>query len=137
MNIEKLDYFIAAAELVNFTKAADRCRIAQTTMSKYIAQLEAEFDCVLFYRTNKGCGLTEKGEILYQHAVRIRNEYSELVSDIKEEKSGELNIGFDGSHFLCLFLRIFSRNIPTLNSMCQLMMRKLLYENFFTGGSVL
>lgn len=112
MNIEKLDYFIAAAELGNFTKAADRCRIAQTTMSKYIAQLEAEFDCVLFYRTNKGCGLTEKGEILYQHAVRIRNEYSELVSDIKEEKSGELNIGFDGSHFFVPIFKDFQQEYP-------------------------
>lgn len=112
MNIDKLDYFIAAAELGNFTKAADKCKIAQTTMSKYIAQLERDFDCVLFYRTNKGCSLTEKGEILYEHAVKIRKEYSELVSDIMEDPSGELNIGFDGSHFFVPIFKEFKQEYP-------------------------
>lgn len=42
MDIDKLYYFFAAAESESFTKAADRCHIAQTTMSKYIAQLEKE-----------------------------------------------------------------------------------------------
>lgn len=112
MNIDKLDYFIAAAELGNFTRAADKCKIAQTTMSKYIAQLEGEFDCVLFNRTNKGCELTDKGEILYEHALKIRKEYSALVSDIKEEASGELNIGFDGSHFFVPIFREFQQEYP-------------------------
>ena len=35
MDIDKLYYFFAAAESESFTKAADRCHIAQTTMSKY------------------------------------------------------------------------------------------------------
>lgn len=40
MDIDKLYYFFAAAESESFTKAADRCHIAQTTMSKYIAHRE-------------------------------------------------------------------------------------------------
>ena len=44
MDIQKLDYFLTAADTGNFTQAADQCRIAQTTMSKYIAQLESEFN---------------------------------------------------------------------------------------------
>lgn len=112
MNIDKLEYFIAAAELENFTKAAEKCMIAQTTMSKYISQLESELDAVLFFRTNKGCALTEKGRILYEHAVKIRNEYSEMVSEIKEERSGELNIGFDGSHFFVPIFREFQLEYP-------------------------
>lgn len=48
MDIDKLYYFFAAAESESFTKAADRCHIAQTTMSKYIAQLEKETGCTLF-----------------------------------------------------------------------------------------
>ena len=47
MDIDKLYYFFAAAESESFTKAADRCHIAQTTMSKYIAQLEKETGCRL------------------------------------------------------------------------------------------
>lgn len=51
MDIDKLYYFFAAAESESFTKAADRCHIAQTTMSKYIAQLEKETGCTLFLRS--------------------------------------------------------------------------------------
>lgn len=112
MNIDKLEYFIAAAELGNFTKAAERCQIAQTTMSKYISQLESEFDCVLFHRTNKGCELTEKGQILYDHAITLQHEYSELVLEIKEDRSGEMNIGFDGSHFFVPIFREFQLENP-------------------------
>ena len=54
MDINKLKYFFAAAELCNFTKAAERCHIAQTTMSKYIRKLENEVGCDLFVRGNKG-----------------------------------------------------------------------------------
>ena len=49
MDIDKLYYFFAAAESESFTKAADRCHIAQTTMSKYIAQLEKETGCTLSF----------------------------------------------------------------------------------------
>lgn len=42
MDINKLYYFFAAAESDSFTRAAEHCHIAQTTMSKYIAQLEEE-----------------------------------------------------------------------------------------------
>lgn len=68
MDIKKLNYFIAAADTGNFSKAADSYGIAQTTMSKYIAGLEEEFDCALFVRTNKGCELTEHGRLLYEKA---------------------------------------------------------------------
>ena len=53
MDINKLPYFFRAAERLNFTRAAEDCHIAQTTMSKYIAVLEAELGVPLFARTGK------------------------------------------------------------------------------------
>ena len=40
MNIENLQYLICLVETLNFTKAAQRCHIAQTAMSRYIPGLE-------------------------------------------------------------------------------------------------
>ena len=60
MDIDKLYYFFAAAESESFTKAADRCHIAQTTMSKYIAQLEKETGCTLFLRSRSRLLLQRK-----------------------------------------------------------------------------
>lgn len=99
MDIQKLDYFLTAADTGNFTQAADQCRIAQTTMSKYIAQLESEFNCKLFYRTNKGCELTDQGQIFYEKALAMKKDYANLVAALKQDHSRDLNLGLDGSHF--------------------------------------
>lgn len=66
MDIDKLYYFFAAAESESFTKAADRCHIAQTTMSKYIAQLEKETSCTLFLRSRSRLSLTKEGRQFYE-----------------------------------------------------------------------
>ena len=42
MDLIKLKYFIAAAELLNFSKAAEACNITQTAIGKYINKLENE-----------------------------------------------------------------------------------------------
>lgn len=42
MDLAKIQYFLEAARLNNFTEAARKCHIAQTTMTKYISQLEKE-----------------------------------------------------------------------------------------------
>lgn len=104
MDVQKLDYFLAAADTENFTQAADQCGIAQTTMSKYIHQLEKEFNCRLFYRTNKGCGLTEQGQIFYDKAVNMQKCYQDLMNALHQDCAQELNLSLDGAHF---FLRIF------------------------------
>ena len=49
MDIDKLELFYAAANSRSFTQAAEKCNVAQTTMSKYIAQLEEELGTKLFY----------------------------------------------------------------------------------------
>ncbi|MDD5823045.1 MAG: LysR family transcriptional regulator [Firmicutes bacterium] len=104
MNIGKLDYFLAAAETGNFTEAADKCGIAQTTMSKYIAQLEDELGVALFERNNKGCVLTSDGHIFCDGVLEILRGYNELLMRLKGDRDNELNLGFDGSHF---FLPVF------------------------------
>lgn len=66
-------YFVAAAEELNFTKAAERCFISQQSLSSAIAKLEESLDVELFQRKKK-LELTPAGECLYRHAKAIVTE---------------------------------------------------------------
>ena len=52
MNLENMKCFISLAECLNFTKAADKEHITQTSMSRKISSLEEELNVRLFYRDN-------------------------------------------------------------------------------------
>ena len=53
-----LEYFVAAAEELNFTHAADRLHVSQPPFSKQIHDLEGELGTNLFERGRKGAALT-------------------------------------------------------------------------------
>ena len=53
INFLNLEYFLAAAEELNFTRAAKRLYISQQSLSNHISNMEKEFDVVLFNRTSR------------------------------------------------------------------------------------
>ena len=104
MDLIKLKYFIAAAELLNFSKAAEACNITQTAIGKYINKLENEIGCTLFYRTNKGVSLTEAGEKFYVGVKEISEQYEKLLKQIIAGKNEFLRIGIAGDYLPVNFL---------------------------------
>lgn len=62
MQIRQLEYFVAVAEQLNFTKAAKQFYISQTAVTLQIKALEEELGVVLFYRTNRKVELTPAGK---------------------------------------------------------------------------
>src|ERR1700739_4376034 len=71
MEIRHLRYFIAVAELRNFTKAAEASFVAQSALSQQISRLEHELGAPLFVRGKRGAELTPAGELLLPHARRL------------------------------------------------------------------
>ncbi|GAB3771068.1 transcriptional regulator CynR [Ramlibacter monticola] len=67
MELRHLRYFDAVAETLNFTRAAERLHITQSTLSHQIRQLEDELGTPLFDRGGKQVRMTEAGEILRSH----------------------------------------------------------------------
>ncbi|MDB5860727.1 MAG: LysR family transcriptional regulator [Ramlibacter sp.] len=67
MELRHLRYFDAVAETRNFTRAAERLHVTQSTLSHQIKQLEEELGTILFDRSGKHVRMTEAGEILRSH----------------------------------------------------------------------
>ena len=68
LEIRSLRYFVAAAEELNFTRAAARLYVAQQALSREIKRLEAQLGTALFVRTTRRVTLTPDGERLLVRA---------------------------------------------------------------------
>src|SRR5258708_39535267 len=63
MKFRHLEFFVAAAEELNLTHAADRLHVSQPPFSKQIHDLEGELGIEFFERQRKGVALTPEGRI--------------------------------------------------------------------------
>jgi LysR family cyn operon transcriptional activator len=96
MELRQLRYFIKAAELLNFTEAAQASFITESTLSQQIKQLEIELGALLFKREKRKVILTEIGERFLPYAVRTvadADESVRLVKDLQQLRTGTLRIG--------------------------------------------
>lgn len=80
MNLKDLTYLVAVADTGTVRAAAQRCGIAQPTLSIQLAKLEAELDCTLFERGRRGVTPTEQGLVAIEKARQI----IDLVADLKQ-----------------------------------------------------
>lgn len=68
MELRSLEYFVAVAEERSFTRAAERCHVAQPAISQQIRTLERELGEPLFERDSRQVGLTSGGLALLPYA---------------------------------------------------------------------
>jgi len=96
MELRHLRYFSTLAGSLNFTRAAERLHVTQSTLSHQIKQLEDELGTQLFDRSGKRVALTESGEAFLHHATRALQEIDRglgALRDDPQEAVGELRIG--------------------------------------------
>jgi DNA-binding transcriptional LysR family regulator len=74
MDARQLEYFVAVAEELNFTRAAERFHVVQSALSSQIAKLEREHGVVLFERTSRTVRLAPAGELLLPRARAVLDE---------------------------------------------------------------
>lgn len=86
--------FIAVAENLSFSKAADDLNISQPAVTKHIKELENRFHSSLFERKGNKIYLTHKGKIVYNTYKQIEQQYRQLEFEI-----GQLNHNVSG-HFI-------------------------------------
>src|SRR3990170_8243169 len=74
MEMYQVRYVLAAARVLNFTKAAVECNVSQPALTKAVKALEAELGAPLFHREGKKILLSDFGRTLLPHLQLILNE---------------------------------------------------------------
>lgn len=100
MELRHLRYFIAVAEELNFTRAAERLHMAQPPLSQQIQHLEAELGFQLFRRTKRTVVLTEAGQVFFEEAQKILLQVDraiQLAQQTSRGELGQLTVGFVSS----------------------------------------
>jgi DNA-binding transcriptional LysR family regulator len=90
VELRHLRYFIAVAEELNFSRAAERLHMAQPPLSAAIRQLERELEVDLFSRTTREVRLTDAGRAFVDGARRTLAEADRAAEDARRADAGEL-----------------------------------------------
>jgi DNA-binding transcriptional LysR family regulator len=83
-----LRYFVAVAEELHFTRAAERLFISQPALSKQIRMLERQLGASLFDRGRDGVQLTPVGAALLPHAREVLAAWDRGWAAAEQAKSG-------------------------------------------------
>ncbi|MGW6397986.1 LysR substrate-binding domain-containing protein [Streptomyces sp. NPDC055134] len=95
-----LRYFVAVAEELHFTRAAERLYVSQPALSKQIRMLERQLGTGLFDRDRQGVRLTPAGAALLPHARAVLAAWesgAEAVERARAEQLATLVIGMSTS----------------------------------------
>lgn len=92
MNLRSLSYFVAVAEELNISRAAEKLNMSQPPLSTQIKNLEYDLNTTLFIRGKRQLMLTESGQLLYRRAKEIIN-----LADKAEEEILALTKGMSGT----------------------------------------
>jgi DNA-binding transcriptional LysR family regulator len=101
MELRQLEYFVAVAEEANFTRAAERIRVAQPAVSAQIARLERELGEPLFDRTRREIRLTAAGQAALRHAraaLAAVEDVSTAVAELRDLVRGCVSVGTVTAH---------------------------------------
>lgn len=83
MELRHLRYFAALAERLNFTHAAEKVHVTQSTLSHQIKQLEDEVGLRLFDRVGKRVVMTEAGELLLPSVTKALREIDDGIRTLR------------------------------------------------------
>jgi DNA-binding transcriptional LysR family regulator len=107
MEMHQVRYFLAVAQLLNFTRAAEECNVTQPSLTRAIKQLEAELGGDLFRRERPAAQLTELGQRMHPLLKQCFDAAAgarSLASSFKSGEVGALRIALTHSIDLALLI---------------------------------
>lgn len=120
MTTERLEEFAVLANILNYSKAAEKLFISQPILSRHIKELERELGAALFVRDTHSVELTDEGKFLLKWVRPLLEKTERTVSAL----SGEQSIGKGKIHITCseqtlstqilTFIRSFIEGYPDI-----------------------
>ena len=112
MELRHLRYFIAVAEELNFSRAAERLHVSQPPLSRQIRDLEAELKVKLLDRDRQSVRLTRAGRAVLTRSRKLLRDAESLLTEARKmdkDKPEELQIGYAPSPTAAVISEILAR----------------------------
>jgi LysR family transcriptional regulator, hydrogen peroxide-inducible genes activator len=84
MEMHQVRYFLAVADTLNFTRAAEQCHVSQPALTRAIQQLEEELGGLLLRRERKLTHLTDFGRLIEPHLRQLFADAAAAKSTAKK-----------------------------------------------------
>lgn len=120
MELRQLRYFMEVARREHVSEAAEHLHVAQSAISRQIANLEDELGVELFQREGRNVKLTSIGKLFLEHtetAMKAIDYAKEQVDEYLDPERGTIKIGFPtslSSHLLPTIISAFKENYPNV-----------------------
>ena len=137
--LRQIEYFLAVAEQLSFSKAAESCSVSQPALSAQIAQMEAMLGVRLFERGHRRVQLTRSGEALLPGAretLACSDRIGQIAQSLGDPLTGPLRLGVIptvGPYFLPKVLPAVAQAFPALQVFLREDMTDRLLEQLHTG----
>ncbi len=118
MDLLQLRYFQAVARRQHITAAAADLRVAQPSLSRSVARLEAELGVPLFERTGRRIRINRFGEVLLAHVDRALTELDDArteLADAAGEEKGSVAVAAETLRALTDLVARFNAATPAVN----------------------
>ncbi|MBW4586060.1 LysR family transcriptional regulator [Aetokthonos hydrillicola Thurmond2011] len=126
MTLDQLEIFLAVAQHMHITRAADALYITQSSVSAVIQNLEQKYGVKLFHRIGRRIEITQAGMLLQVEAQKILNAVALCERGLRELNNlqqGELRLGTSqtiGNYWLPYFISKFKRQYSGIRINCTL-----------------
>ena len=121
MELRQLRYFVEVAEREHISEAAAHLHVAQSAISRQIANLEDELGTPLFERIGRNVKLTPIGKIFLEHAIvalKAIDFAAKQVEEYLDPAKGTIKIGFPtslASYVLPSVISAFKKEYPDVS----------------------
>ncbi len=139
MTLDQLRIFLAVAEHMHFTRAAEALYVTQPAVSASIQTLEEEYGVKLFHRIGRHIEITEAGKLLQLEAQKVLDQVNLAERGLRELNSlqrGDLNVGSSltiGNYWLPEKINRFQHLYPKISIKCTLANAETICAGTATG----